>query len=283
VFSDFVLDHQPSNLSDVLELYQDINKLLGDKNEMYQKAVPVKALLVPINKFCSNMSEPTQIIDKEVLTEALSVKLKLEEVVKKISILKNTYAATFDEGVSKKLNGYVLNINKYLSSFESNLTNAWNKLDSEGLKSLTASYKASCYSYDTFLHAFMDKISREVNVLNYFYEEVMTSEALHLITSSKPVSSFLIEKQNIFVLDLRVLTKEDNRSFEEELCPEDPSPDVPWYSRRPLAGTVGRAWRAFREFAGANYRRTSAGNVSTQAQTQLSYHVLSSTPRIQLM
>ena len=51
------------------------------------------------------MSEPTQIIDKEVLTEALSVKLKLEEVVKKISILKNTYAATFDEGVSKKLNG----------------------------------------------------------------------------------------------------------------------------------------------------------------------------------
>ena len=50
MFSDFVLDHQPSNLSDVLELYQDINKLLGDKNEMYQKAVPVKALLVPINK-----------------------------------------------------------------------------------------------------------------------------------------------------------------------------------------------------------------------------------------
>ena len=51
------------------------------------------------------MSEPTQTIDKEVLTEALSVKLKLEEVVKKISMLKNTYAATFDEGVSKKLNG----------------------------------------------------------------------------------------------------------------------------------------------------------------------------------
>ena len=51
------------------------------------------------------MSEPTKSIDKEDLTEALSVKVKLEEVVKKISMLKNTYAANFDAGMSKKLNG----------------------------------------------------------------------------------------------------------------------------------------------------------------------------------
>ena len=57
VFSDFVLDHQPSSLSDVLELYQDIHKLLGDKNEMYQKAVPVRALLVPITKVGEALGE----------------------------------------------------------------------------------------------------------------------------------------------------------------------------------------------------------------------------------
>ena len=110
----------------------------------------------------------------------------------------------------------------------------------------------------------MDETMRKVNALNYFYEEVMTSEALHLITSSKPVSSFLIEKRNVFVLDLGVLTKQDSRTFEEELCPKTPSVDTPWHSSRSQAGAVGQAWRTFREFAQVNYRRTAAGNVRPQ-------------------
>merc|ERR1719290_690005 len=42
VFSDFVLDHQPTSLSDVLQLYQHVSRLLGNKTEMYHQAVPMK-------------------------------------------------------------------------------------------------------------------------------------------------------------------------------------------------------------------------------------------------
>ena len=48
VYSDFVMEKQPTTLEDTLQVYQDISKNFGLKDLLYNHSVPMSVILMPL-------------------------------------------------------------------------------------------------------------------------------------------------------------------------------------------------------------------------------------------
>ena len=48
IYSDFILEKQPIDLEEAIEIYQEISSNFGDKKNKYKYASPMYAQLIPI-------------------------------------------------------------------------------------------------------------------------------------------------------------------------------------------------------------------------------------------
>ena len=48
IYSDFILEKQPIDLEEAIQIYQDISTNFGDKKNKYKYASPMYAQLIPI-------------------------------------------------------------------------------------------------------------------------------------------------------------------------------------------------------------------------------------------
>jgi len=266
MFSDFIVENQPTTVNETIALYQSISSYLGSEENMYNESVPMKMVLVPIKQFCPEINTTQEEVDQYAFDEAISIYDTLTESSDKVSILLGSYAAQYNLNIKDLLLDFQNQLNNYMLSFGENITTIIPLVRSDPnnlpqLIDLISAHQASCFK-DENLYSYLSNRSREVNALNIFYAQTVNKNTPKMAEYQKAlIPRALILTENVFLLSLKILSNTENEKF-GYVCAQAGLTKTPWYDDRKKIGKIGRDWRDFMAFQKSNYNVTSAGQES---------------------
>ena len=122
VFSDFILPRQPINASEALEIFQDISKNFGSREDNFKYASPkyvqlmpiqivssqfyphkIKTLIIEYIQYCQEASKVAKEASRELLQKAIDIRLQLKDDIQIVEYMLRSYAASeYDMGLLLK-------------------------------------------------------------------------------------------------------------------------------------------------------------------------------------
>jgi hypothetical protein len=272
MYSDFIVEKQPSTVADTIILYRNISKYLGTQESMYNHSVPMKMTLIPIEQFCQDSEGISKQIEEEMFRDAVSNYKLLTKTGTKIEQLLDTFVATYNFPIKELLLDFKDQVEKFTQSYGANMTKVIPRVRSnpdklDPLHDLIHNYTSSCYDYDRYLYDYLMKRTREVNAINIFYTKTVNKVAPLIAQFSKAdIPKAMFDVPYVFILTLNVIPNitEEKYNCKQQLNSTLSSIKNPknWYDNFTTVGAMSVLWRVYMEFFLANYNITKEGKES---------------------
>ena len=262
LFSDFVIDDQPSNYMDSIHAFQDLPKRLGNAPD-YASAAKMEMQLVPITRFCPNKNVLLSSISTKLVNKIILMLGELEATKQKANAIATSSYVERYQPIKKIIHKFMKEISVFELTLKSHLQTLIPNLRRAGssekkMITLFMEYTKSPF-YSKTADAFLNNRRREVHMINHILDPTkLYGTGVNVVDPTESNDGkILFEKPLILILEFHILPREDiinkflNGQYEGER--------EMWFNTPEIIAVMGKQFNKFLNFSSSNINATGIG------------------------